>query len=83
MCIFSKYQAEEHDIQIDSLKKEIVKKNNIGFGINPKTKKPYKVSKETRKIISQKALEREQNKRIKKTAEESKKRKAVKAKKTV
>lgn len=46
--------------------------------INPRTKKPYKRSFAERQALREKALKREQEKRIKKTAEESKKRKARK-----
>lgn len=46
--------------------------------INPRTKKPYKTSPATRQALREKALKREQEKRIQKTAEESKKRKARK-----
>lgn len=46
--------------------------------LNPRTKKPYKRSFAERQALREKALKREQEKRIKKTAEESKKRKARK-----
>ncbi len=46
--------------------------------INPRTKKPYKRSFAERQALREKALKREQEKRMKKTAEESKKRKARK-----
>lgn len=51
--------------------------------INPRTKKPYKLSRAARAARREIALKREQDKRIKRTAEESKKRKSVKSKKTV
>jgi len=51
--------------------------------INYRTGKPYKVSLEKRKLLREKALIREQNKRIAKTAEASKKRKTAKNVRTV
>jgi hypothetical protein len=68
---------------------EKIKKNNESTEkvwydeINPRTKKPYKISPEIRNTLREKALIREQDKRIKKTAEESKKRKARKTKSSV
>lgn len=46
--------------------------------INPRTKKPYKTPFAKRMLLREKALKREQEKRIQKTAEESRKRKARK-----
>lgn len=48
--------------------------------INPRTKKPYKIPFARRMELREKALKREQDKRIKKTAEDSKKRKAARSK---
>lgn len=51
--------------------------------INPRTGKPYIMPLSMRNNLRVKALKREQDKRIKKTADESKKRKARKTKSSV
>jgi len=61
-------------IQIDTFPEEKKEESNI----NPRTKKPYKTSPEKRKVLREIALKREQEKRIQKTADDSKKRKARK-----
>lgn len=51
--------------------------------INPRTKKPYKMSLARRQALREKALEREQNKRIAKTTAKSTARKVAKKKKSI
>jgi hypothetical protein len=66
------------EIRIDTFP-EITEEDTI----NPRTKKPYKMTPERRRMLRERALKREQNKRIAKTAEQSKARKMAKSKKSV
>jgi len=67
------------EIRIDTFPTSTTEESDI----NPRTKKPYKTSPATRQALREQAIIREQEKRIQKTAEASKKRKAIKAKKSV
>lgn len=68
-------QGIHTDIHIDTFPVE--------DNINPRTKKPYKMSAERRQALREKALEREQNKRIAKTTAKSTARKVAKKKKSI
>ena len=64
------------DVQAGEEVEVKVQKKESNTDINPRTGKPYKLSFARRMELREKALKREQDKRIKKTAIESKKRKA-------
>lgn len=68
-------QGIHTDIHIDTFPVE--------DNINPRTKKPYKMSAERRQALREKALKREQDKRIAKTTAKSTARKVAKKKKSI